>query len=316
MFCISSGSHDPYFNLAYEEVLLKNRSEDFMILAVNDPCVVIGKHQVPHRESDTRFISNSGIPLIRRISGGGAVFHDHGNLNFSFIISCEEGKQIDFRKYTLPVIKFLSAIGLDVRFEGKSDLKLDGLKVSGNAEHVYRKRVLHHGTLLFESSLDNLRGSLRKDTANYSSRGVESNRSSVMNLREKLDGFGSMAEFSNEMLQWFLKNISGARLYSPESKDVNDASDLVVKKYRTWEWNYAYGPEYYFRSSFYLNSEFLSCRLFVKDGLIWECKIDGSERMAVACKSLIGIPHMPGNILKALKENEVEINDDEVYVFF
>lgn len=316
MFCIDLESHDPYFCLALEEVLLKNRSEDFLIMAINDPCVVIGKHQVLHRESDTRFITESGIPVIRRISGGGAVFHDPGNLNFSFILNCEEGKQIDFRKYTLPVINFLSTLGLDVRFEGKNDLKLDGLKVSGNAEHVHRNRVLHHGTLLFESSLDALRSSLRKYTGNYTTRAVESNPSSVMNLKDRLNGIGSISEFRNKMLGWFLKNLPDSELYSPENKDFADATYLAEKKYRTWEWNYAYGPEYHFRSSFYLNSEYLSCRFFVKDGIIWEVKIEGSEKMALACKNLIGIRHMPENVLKTLRENEVEIKDEEVFLFF
>ncbi len=102
--------------------------------------------------------------MIRRISGGGTVFHDRGNLNFSFILNSKQGKQVDFKKYTLPVISFLSSIGVDAKFEGKNDLKVDGLKISGNAEHIYRNRVLHHGTLLFDTDLELMRDSLRKDT--------------------------------------------------------------------------------------------------------------------------------------------------------
>ena len=136
MLCLNLKSTDPFFNLALEEILLKNRKEEYLILGINDPCVVIGKHQVPHREVNTRFVTENNIPVIRRISGGGTVFHDSGNLNFSFIMQSEAGKQVDFRKYTLPVISFLSTLGVDAKFEGKNDLKVDGLKISGNAEHV------------------------------------------------------------------------------------------------------------------------------------------------------------------------------------
>ena len=151
MLCLNLESTDPYFNLAVDEYLLKNRKEDFLILGINDTSVIIGKHQVAHRESATKFVTQNNIPVIRRISGGGTVYHDNGNLNFSFILKSEQGKQVDFRKYTLPVISFLASLGVDAKFEGKNDLKVNGLKISGNAEHVYHDRVLHHGTLLFNS---------------------------------------------------------------------------------------------------------------------------------------------------------------------
>ena len=155
-------------------------------MAINDPSVIIGKHQAAHREVNTKFVTENKIPVIRRISGGGTVFHDQGNLNFTFIRQSEEGKQVDFRKYTRPVIDFLVSLGIDAKFEGKNDIKVDGLKISGNAEHVHRNRVLHHGTLLFSSSIDMLRNSIRTDKSCYTTRAVGSNPSSVMNLSEKL----------------------------------------------------------------------------------------------------------------------------------
>ncbi len=102
MFLINLESHDPFFNLALEEVLLKNSKEEYLILGINDPSVIIGKHQAAHREVNTKFITENQIPVIRRISGGGTVFHDPGNLNFTFIKNSEEGKQVDFRMYTTP----------------------------------------------------------------------------------------------------------------------------------------------------------------------------------------------------------------------
>jgi lipoate---protein ligase len=131
MLNICSESHDPFFNLAAEEYFLHNRNEDFLILSINDPCVIIGKHQVVHREADARFIEEKKIPVIRRISGGGTVFHDRGNLNFAFIKQSEAGKQVNFRLYTQPVLDFLSASGINAVFKDKNDLTIEGLKISG-----------------------------------------------------------------------------------------------------------------------------------------------------------------------------------------
>jgi lipoate-protein ligase A len=316
MNCTSLSSHDPFFCLALEEVLLKDSTEEFLLLYINDPCVVIGKHQAPHRETDTRFVTKFRIPVIRRISGGGTVYHDGGNLNFSFIVNAEEGKQIDFRKHTQPVIRFLASLGVDAKFEGKNDLKVDGYKISGNAEHVHRKRVLHHGTLLFDASLEKLTGSIRKDYSSYTTRAVQSNPSRVVNLHERLTFMHSASDLMESMCSWSLQNIPGAGIYQPSESETNAARSRAEQKYSTWEWNYAYGPEYHFRKSFYLDKEYLSCRLFVKDGIIWECRIEGSESVAAMCKSFIGARHMPESMIDVFRENGIKITDEEIFNFF
>src|SRR5512133_1708828 len=148
MYCINSDTDNPYFNLALEEFLIKKSTEEFFILSVNNTSVVTGKHQCIHREVNTRFVTENNIPVLRRITGGGTVFHDHGNLNFCFIGNAEPGKQIDFQKHLLPITRYLSKFDIETIIQG-SDIRTDGLKISGNAEHVYRNRVLHHGTLLW-----------------------------------------------------------------------------------------------------------------------------------------------------------------------
>ena len=316
MLCLNLRSTDPFFNLALEEILLKNRKEEFLILGINDPAVVIGKHQVPHREVNTRFVKEKNIPVIRRISGGGTVFHDPGNLNFSFIIQSEAGKQVDFGKYTLPVISFLSTLGVEAKLEGKNDLKIDGFKISGNAEHIHGNRVLHHGTLLFDTSLDLLRNSLRKNTGNYTSKAVESNPSPVINLKEKLNFIQEMTQFRSMMLSWFLNNRHDAEIYTLEKKESAEAESLAESKYKTWEWNYAYGPEYHFNNRFKISGIPHSCNIFVKDGIIWECTIEGSDQLTAVAKNLIGIRHMPADLLQVFRENGVALNDDEVYGLF
>ncbi len=316
MFCINLESHDPFFNLALDEVLLKNRKGNFLVLGINEPVVVTGKHQLSHRETNTRFVSENIIPVIRRITGGGTVYHDLGNLNFSMIMQSEHGKQIDFVKYTLPVLRFLSEFGVEAKFEGKNDLKVGGLKISGNAEHVHRDRVLHHGTLLFDSSLENLRNSLRKEQGNYTSRAVGSNPSSVMNLKDKMNNIKDVKQLRSEMLNWFLHNFSDAGIYSLTAADVADTEALARSRYRTWEWNYGYGPEYMFTNLVQIEDKNYECILSVKDGLILSCKFEGGDRLYSVEKNLIGIRHMPEDMLNILRQGGVAIGDDEIFQMF
>jgi lipoate-protein ligase A len=316
MLCINLESEDPFFNLAIEEVLLKSSREEYLILGVNNPSVIIGKHQSPHREVNTKFVTENNIPVIRRISGGGTVFHDTGNLNFTYIRTSEEGKQIDFRRYTGDVIDFLLKNGINAKFEGKNDIKVDGLKISGNAEHVHRNRVLHHGTLLFSSSIDLLRNSLRKDISPYISRAVNSNPSSVMNIRDKFNVFKDIGVFREELMAYFLKTIPGAELYTPAKTENEDAESLAMSKYRTWEWNYAYGPEYTFRNSIQKEVKEQSFSLFVKEGIINNCITDGSHLMELIAERLAGIRHMPDAVKEVLCSEGGLITEEEVFKFF
>jgi len=316
MFCLNLVSHDPFFNLSIEEVLLKDREEEYMILYINDPSLIIGKHQSAHREINTKYVTENQIPVIRRISGGGTVFHDSGNLNFSFIIKSEPGKQVDFRLYTGPVIEFLKSTGVDARFEGKNDLKVEGLKISGNAEHIHGNRVLHHGTLLFSTSLDTLRNSMRKDNSCYSSRAVVSNPSSVTNLNERMTRIRNINEFRSEMMNYFLLNFPGNVIYTLSEAEILQARSLAVSKYSTWEWNWAYGPEYTFKNRFEMNNLLHTCTLFIKDGIISECDIEGSNQMKSVSKKLIGCRHMVDDLREVLRAENVFLSEDEIYNFF
>ncbi len=320
MFCLNLESTDPYYNLAVDEYLLKNSSDEFLILGINDKSAIIGKHQAAHRETDTKFVSEHNIPVIRRISGGGTVFHDIGNLNFSFIMNSSQGKQVDFRKYTQPVIDFLASLGIDAKFEGKNDLKVGGLKISGNAEHVYRNRVLHHGTLLFDADLDLLKGSLRKDTGNYETRAVSSNPSSVVNLtnvlKNVLKDVDNTCRFKAEMMQWFLHNYPGAESFSFSEEDNNKIEILADSKYRSWEWNYGYGPEYHFTNSFEYKRRECHCSLFIKDGIIRECEIKGSGELEAACKKLVGCRHMVDDMQDIFRKENIFKQEFDIYNLF
>jgi lipoate---protein ligase len=316
MFCIDLKTDDPCFNLALEEILLKNTSEEYVILGVNRSSVIIGKHQSAHREVNTKFITQNNIPVIRRISGGGTVFHDKGNLNFSFIRQSESGRQVDFRKYTQPVIDFLISVGVEARFEGKNDLKVGGFKISGNAEHVFRNRVLHHGTLLFSSSKRMLENAIRKDTSSYTSRAVASNPASVRNLNEEISSFLNIDEFRAGLMNYFLKNFPDIVPYKLTQTEILRTESLADSKYRTWEWNWAYGPEYTFKSSFEYNKSLHSSTLYIKDGIIRECSIEGSDQMKMASGKLIGCRHMVEDLAELFHNENILLTEKEIYNFF
>lgn len=316
MYCITLDSHDPFFNLAIEELLLKTSKQEYLILGINSPAVIVGKHQSPHREINTKFVSENDIPVIRRISGGGTVFHDWGNVNYTFIRQSEEGKQVDFRKYTQPVIDFLLLSGVNAKFEGKNDIKVHGSKISGNAEHVHRNRVLHHGTLLYNSSLDLLRNSLRKDPSNYTSRAVESNPSSVVNLISILKNFNDIYDFRSSMMHYFIDTLPDMLPYQLTRTETEEAEALAHSKYSTWEWNWAYGPEYNFSNRFNVGEVIHSCSIFVKDGIIRECKIEGSDKMSKIGETLIGCRHMVSDIKIALVKENLSLQDINVFNFF
>ena len=316
MYCITLESTNPFLNLAIEEILLKNTKEEYLVLGINNPSVIIGKHQSANMEVNAEFVYNKNIPVIRRISGGGTVFHDTGNLNFTFIRQSEAGQQVNFRKYTEPVIDFLQSVGVDAKFEGKNDLKVGGLKISGNAEHVHRKRILHHGTLLFSSSLEILRNSLRKDNSCYSSRAVPSNPSSVTNLNQILKGFKDIYEFRTEMMNYLLKKIPDSESHQLPGFQLEEAALLASSKYIKWEWNYAYGPEYIFTNRIWIRGNSHQCKLFVKEGIIQECEIEGSDMGGVLAKKLIGCRHMIHDLDSILQEEKSLFPDIDVFKFF
>jgi lipoate-protein ligase A len=314
MKCLTLQSHDPCFNLAVEEHLLKNRSDEYLILGINAASVIIGKHQSAHRETNTKFVTENNLPVLRRISGGGAVFHDMGNLNFTFVKQCEPGKQVEFRKYTQPVIDFLSSQGVDARFEGKNDLKVNGLKISGNAEHVHRNRVLHHGTLLYSASLEVMKNSLRKDTSCYLTRAVNSNPSSVSNLSGFLPAEMDIFKFRESMMNYFIEVIPDAERFDLSGEDTIETKLLAGSKYSSWEWNYAYGPEYQVIKQFDYQEINVLCRMTVKEGIIRECILEGHPVLEEIAVKLIGCLHMVYDIKDVFsKEN---ITDLDIYNFF
>src|SRR5690554_2817588 len=244
---IISSSKDPAFNLAAEEYLLRQKKEDYAFFYINRPSVIIGKHQNALAEINLPYLEEQNIPVFRRMSGGGTVYHDEGNLNFCFIKNGDNSDLVNFKKATEPIVSALQRRGLPARNGERNDLLLNFKKISGNACHVFKRRVMHHGTLLYNSGLQRLNASLRNDPSKFKDRAVKSIRSEVMNISELYGKEITSKEFMQNLANAIISN----NRFIINSELTHDEQDGILKlqkdKYSTNEWNYNYGPNYEFR---------------------------------------------------------------------
>ncbi len=229
---------NPYFNLASEEYLLKQTNGYYIYLWVNAPAVIVGVNQNAIEEVNLNFTMQNNIKVVRRLTGGGAVYHDLGNLCYTVIAPFIDGENA-YKKFTAPVIEYLNELGLNAEFSGRNDILVEGKKISGNAQTVYKDRVLVHGTLLFDSDISVLERALNPNKLKMQSKGIKSVRSRVATLKEQLNGM-SLLEFKKGLENKFL---SLATPYEFTERDIEQIEKLVKNKYSTKEWNIGYSPK-------------------------------------------------------------------------
>ncbi|MBN1119190.1 MAG: lipoate--protein ligase [Bacteroidales bacterium] len=311
MLYILSDSFDPYFNLATEEYLLKNKTEDIFFLWRSPPAVVVGKHQNALAEINYKYVRENNILVARRLSGGGTVVHDLQNLNFSFISKGEEGKLIDFKKYISPVIDYLATIGLQATIGEKNDIRINDLKISGNAEHVFRKRVLHHGTLLFNSDLEQLRKAIQVTQGLYFDKAVQSNRSGVTNITNHLSTKLKIEEFVEGLSTHIMQQ--AAKSYKLSTEETELINNLKTEKYKTTEWIFGYSPRYNFKNSFIFNNQIWDIELHIEKGKIVNSKIiiEGSQNKLLEEK-LLHSWHLYDPVLKLLKTTSLSTYEKDI----
>lgn len=266
---LETGSTDPCYNLALEQYVLEHKREgDWLLLWQNANTIVIGLNQNTAEEINADFVSQHGITVVRRMTGGGAVYHDLGNLNYSFISDVGNTEELTIRRFTDPVCRALAAMGVTAETSGRNDILVDGKKISGVAQRISGNRILHHGTLLFDSNPDMISDALRVDPAKFSSKSAKSVRSRVGNIREHLPEDMTLDRFWQGILDELTADgMIREQLTKPELAEIRKLAD---EKYRSWEWNYGRSPDCTYQNRRRFPGGTLEVRLSLHAGRIEE----------------------------------------------
>jgi lipoate-protein ligase A len=299
MKTIINDNTDPYYNLAFEEYLLKYfplEENKLFYLWQNEPSIIVGRNQNVFEEINLRETTKAGIPIVRRISGGGTVYHDLGNLNFTFLAPYSKENLNNYRKFTEPIIKVLRELNIPASFYGKSDIRIGTKKISGNAQSFYLKRMLHHGTLLFDTNLENLNLFLTGNSK-ISSKSVRSNPSATANIKEYTANHFQISDLYQALMESIAFNDSLIQL---RAEDIAAVNKLRREKYLTWEWNYGESPEFIKRSE--------EAEVVVKEGKIIELRLKGlPEKLNLLIRNaLLGKRYFEAEIKKTLANMKID----------
>lgn len=268
---------DATINLAIEEYALTELdiNETYLVFYSMKPTVIVGKNQNTVEEINMKYIGEQDVNVTRRLSGGGAVYNDDGDLSFSFITKDDGDSFHNYKKFTEPVVRALHQMGVNAELLGRNDLLVDGKKISGNAQFSTRGRMFSHGTLLFDVNLDNVALALNPDVEKYRSKGIKSVRSRVTNIREHLTEDVDIDQFKQTLLKYIFENEAEIPEYRLEEKDWNRIHAIAEKRYRNWDWVYGKSPKFNMRYTHRFPAGSVDIRLNVKKGIIEQAAIFG-----------------------------------------
>jgi lipoate-protein ligase A len=278
LFIDNKGITDPAINLAIEEYALKHLPLDdsYLLFYINRPSIIIGKHQNTVEEINNEYVKDNNIQVVRRLSGGGAVYHDLGNLNFSFITKDDGQSFHNFLKFTQPVIDALRDMGVNAEMTGRNDLQVGEKKISGNAQFATRGRMFSHGTLMFNLNLDDVQASLNANPEKFKSKSTKSVRSRVANIADLMDRPMTIEEFRAELLRHiFGMEPDQVPQYELTEADWSKIHEISAERYQSWDWNYGQSPESNIKHVKKFPVGLIDIRMDLKEGRIREIKIYG-----------------------------------------
>ena len=312
IFIENEGNTNPKLNLALEEYALRNFSSDhdYLLFYINEPSIIIGRNQNTLEEINLKYIEENNIHIVRRVSGGGAVYHDFGNLNFSFITNHDVKSLNNFKKFTAPVIKVLNNLGLDAELKGRNDIQVAEKKISGTAQFSTGKRMVSHGTLLLNTDLGEVVNALNVKMSKIQSKGHKSIRSRVANISEFLKEPLNIDQFRQLLLEGLYEESEPFESYYLTSEEWKAVHQLKEEKYDTWDWNYGRSPKFNMQRSKRFPIGEIDLRIFVEKGHIKDLKIFGDffgkEPLENLEKRLIGSRYEKADILNVMKDVDIK----------
>lgn len=273
---IESQSRDPYFNLALEEYVFNSlpKTDSYFMLWQNDNTIVIGKYQNTAEEINQTYVDEHGIKVVRRLSGGGAVYHDKGNLNFTFIVDQREANDFNFSIFVVPIVETLKKFGVDAQFNGRNDITIDGKKFSGNSQYVKKGRVLHHGCIMLDSNIMNVADALRVKDAKFVSKNVKSVRSRVTTINSNAKDKIEMDDFKRALREEIF-GTGEVTPYELTKEDLAQIEKLRDEKYKTWDWNYGKAVKHTMVREEKFEAGLVTVHLTSENGVIKDIKIYG-----------------------------------------
>lgn len=302
----------PPANMAMEELIINHLPEDdYLIFYIHDPSIIIGRHQNTIEEINEDYVREKGIHVQRRLSGGGAVYHDHGNLNFSFIVRGTREDVNRFDVLTKPVIKTLEKLGVTAELSGRNDILIDGKKFSGNAQYFHNGRLLQHGTIMLNSDMSELSKALKVKEIKIQSKGVKSVRSRVTNIIDYLEDKSITVSDFKDLLLETINEIYPLEEYVLTAEEQTIHDRLVQDKFSTWEWNYGQSPKFNISKMEKFPFGIVDARIDVQKGTISGIRLFGDffvrEDIGTLENALTGVKYDRSEILKALEQ--VNIHD-------
>lgn len=311
IFIDTSGIHDPRVNLAIEEYAVRHLDPetDYFLFYINEPSIIIGRNQNTLEEINHEYVEENGIHVVRRLSGGGAVYHDHGNLNFSFITKYDTTKLHNFKKFNDPIVRVLNNLGVPAEMSGRNDIVADGRKISGNAQFSTPRRMFSHGTLLFDSDLGEVVNALNVKMSKIQSKGHKSVRSRVANISEFLDEDITIEHLRDEIVRTIFNSDEPTEVYELTDDDWEKIEEISDERYRNWDWNYGRSPEFNIQRSRRFPIGEIDLRLDVKKGHIKNITIYGDFFGKTSVKdieeALQGVRYERASLEEALRDFDI-----------
>ena len=312
IFIENEGNTNPKLNLALEEYALRNFSadNDYLLFYINEPSIIIGRNQNTLEEINHNYVEENNIHIVRRVSGGGAVYHDFGNLNFSFITNHDVKSLSNFKKFTAPVIKVLNNLGLDAELKGRNDIEVGEKKISGTAQFSTGKRMVSHGTLLLNTDLGEVVNALNVKMSKIQSKGHKSVRSRVANISEFLKKPLTINEFRELVLKGLYEENEPFESYHLTPEQWKSVHQLKEEKYDTWDWNYGRSPKFNIQRNKRFSIGEIDLRIFVEKGYIKDFKIFGDffgkDPVEQLEQLLIGVRYKLEDITTILKNIDLQ----------